>query len=147
MQTLTKILVPTDFSECSAAAFDAAVALARTTETEIVLLHIAEPEFDYGRYGLPEAAIEARREDDDAQLQAELATMRERLGGYDRVRLDVRRGRARDAICAAAAEGDYDLIVMGTHGRAGVRRMLIGSNAERVVREAPCPVLTVRASA
>jgi nucleotide-binding universal stress UspA family protein len=68
---------------------------------------------------------------------------RKNLRGYEKLKLLVRSGPASDTICRAAEETRANLIVMATHGRAGVRHLIVGSVTEQVLRDAPCPVLTV----
>jgi nucleotide-binding universal stress UspA family protein len=142
-----KILLPTDFSECSNAALDHALFLAEHFDAGLDLLHVVVlHEMDpYGaRGGFPDT------EDLYHRLQ-ELASgeMRDLLGGRTTGRIEIREAQRRGvaaapAIVDYAAEEDVDLIVMGAHGRRGFRRFLLGSVAEEVVRLAPCPVLTLR---
>lgn len=133
MIALKRILVPHDFSETSARSLSYATALARSFAAELVFLHV-DSRTD------AEAGAEA-----SAAAGKHLLTM---LTPADRaaVRAEVHvRAGAPDAeIVRFAAEHDIDLIVMGTHGRGFVGHMVMGSVAEKVVRTAPCPVLTVR---
>ena len=142
MFPLRTILVPTDFSLCSAAALDFAVALATRLDAEIRLVHVlptlttlAMPPL----VPLPAEWLESTRK----LAQTHLATAAERV---DRVKVttELLDGSLDDAVLAAAAASKADLIVMGTHGRRGVSHLLLGSVAERVVRQSPIPVLTVR---
>jgi nucleotide-binding universal stress UspA family protein len=141
-----KILMPTDFSECSNAALDHALFLAEHHEAEldflhVVVLHDVDPD-DLGA-GFPANGEIYRR------LQ-ELASgeMKELLAGRPE-HLKIREAQRR-AVAAAPAIVEYgveesvDLIVMGAHGRRGFRRFLLGSVAEEVVRLAPCAVMTLR---
>jgi len=139
------ILVPVDMSEHARAALGAAADLARATGARLHLLHahgLSEAEFRYLRYmseGIErEVAQTSRRE---------LEQWAERFAP-DGVETELHTSalEPREAILAAADEVGADLIAMGTHGRSGLKRMLMGSVTEFVVRSAPCPVLTVRAS-
>ena len=141
MASIRQILVPIDGSPCSTAALEHAVALAvENGQTKVTALHVEAPdEFEVGSItpSAPGAREEAQREMDAAVVRAQGV-----LG--DRVsRLSVP-GDPLRTIIEIGTEGDYELIVMGTHGRVGRLRMLLGSVAEGVVRNAPCPVLTVR---
>jgi nucleotide-binding universal stress UspA family protein len=138
------ILVPVDFSECSEHALDYAVALAAKLDAKVHLLNaIGIPAF-----GVPElgVALTASVIDDlvkgNQSALDKLADPRRKLASIGEVML--RTGDARDVILKAAEEVHADLIVMGTHGRRGVSRALLGSVAENVVRTAPCPVLAIR---
>lgn len=137
------ILVPMDGSPASIAALDHAVALAEDGDATIDVLYIEEPEaraaLTRPRLGTlsPYARGEIERELDLAVDRAQA-----RLGS--RVARRIRTGDALRKIIETANEGDYDLIVMGTHGRVGRLHAMLGSVAEGVVRNAPCPVLTVR---
>jgi nucleotide-binding universal stress UspA family protein len=144
-----KILVPVDFSACSKEALRHARAIAEAVGGEVVLLHVA-----YGRSlfhgGVGSTSLSAAdeaelREQAEADL-AELAREFDPEGRLVRAR-EVAEGDARDAILEAARARGADLIVMGTHGRSGVARRLLGSVAESVVRHAGCPVLVVREGA
>jgi nucleotide-binding universal stress UspA family protein len=131
---ISRILVPTDFSRGSLHAFRYAEELTRRFGAELILVHVGDP---LSVSDLPGAGeLSGRRELDRA-----LALVRER--DY-RVRGVLRRGNPTDEIVKAAAAERADLIVMGTHGRTGLKHALMGSVAESVVRNAPCPVLTVR---
>lgn len=141
--TLPKtILVPTDFSDCAEQALDYAVALAGKLGATVHLLNaITIPAL-----GVPELGVALT----STMMES---TVRTHHGELDRLathrasaNIDtiLRTGDARDVIVDVAKEIGADLIVMGTHGRRGVRRALIGSIAEGVLRTAPCPVLTIR---
>lgn len=134
----SKILFPTDFSTASDAALEHATALARDTGATLLILHVEEPMNHYGGelyYGvsLP-SNPEIRR-----MLESVVPT--DATVAYKHC-LDT--GSPASTIIGVAKEEAVDLIVMGTHGRSGVRRLLMGSVAEEVVRKAPCPVLTFK---
>lgn len=143
------ILAPVDFSLCASGALDYAANLARASGATLVIHHATE--LPAGLHGSERiqpsgASLEPVRVDDYARDSARVHLAREaaRLGEDLRVvtRADI--GPIVPTILAAAEEVGADLIVIGTHGRTGLRRGLLGSVAERVVRGARCPVLTVR---
>jgi len=138
------ILVPTDLSEQSEQALDYACELARTLGATVHVLHVVGiPALGVPELGLTMTStmIDTIVADDQAALDALVARKRG-LALIGQVLL--RTGDARDMIDHAASELGADLIVMGSHGRRGVSRALLGSVAESVVRTAPCPVLCVR---
>lgn len=143
---MTRILCPTDFSEQAAAAEREAVRLARALGAEIVLAHVGSdaPLWREGR-GTPDvrAVFEAQRKWATDALAAR-ATALAAEGVTARSVLKI--GEPSTEILRLAADEHADFIVMGTQGRAGLERMLLGSVAERVLRQAPCPVVTVRPS-
>jgi nucleotide-binding universal stress UspA family protein len=147
MMQLDRILMPTDFSDCANAALTHAVALARQFNAELHLLHVAVlHQDDPNRPGQAFPGFEEL----DRRMQEAAATRLKRLVEEHAARgLTVFEAQGRDlaaapAILDYATEEEIDLIVLGTHGRRGLRRFLLGSVAEEVVRSAPCPVLTVR---
>lgn len=141
------ILVPTDFSDCAAGALDAALALAEKKSAPLVLLHAivlhGDDPYNPARYfDDREALFERLGEEAKSRIAALESGWSERSVT---VRSELRRGiHAAPVILEAAEELDAGLIVIGTHGRRGPSRWLLGSVAEEVVRAAPCPVLTVR---
>jgi nucleotide-binding universal stress UspA family protein len=140
-----KILVPTDLSAPSERAWTVARGLARGLGAEVTLLHV-----------FAEGTLYSEGFISNAQVRAAFASAREwvekTLGEWAEagrrdgiaVEISVRPGVAHAEIVAAARDMGADLIVIGTHGRSGLDRMLLGSVAERVLRLAPCPVLAVR---
>jgi nucleotide-binding universal stress UspA family protein len=141
--TIRRILCPTDFSELSKAALAQAAALARWYEAEITLLYVAPAAFTAAEVvyvpspWLSPEMLEKWRGDLHAFAQSS------REEGL-RVRIDLCEGNPSTEILDTARTGAFDLIVMGTHGRRALAQLMMGSVAERVVRIAPCPVLTVR---
>jgi nucleotide-binding universal stress UspA family protein len=132
------ILHPTDFSRTSAQAFAVATSLARDHGARLVLLHVAEePAFIDGTGLVPFDPVMYRSE-----LLNKLDQLAVRAPGVE-VETRLAEGNPVSAVLRAAAEVQSDLIVMGTHGWTGLRRLLMGSVAEKVVRQAPCPVLSV----
>lgn len=145
MPGLHTILVPTDFGAASAAALRYACDLADTAGASIRLLHTVERPPAIGGYGeltlLPDdtPALEA-----EARQTLEGLLSPEQRQKYHATPL-VRQGVPATEILAYLRENrDVDLVVMGTHGRGGVTRLMLGSVADRVLRAAPCPVLTIR---
>jgi len=145
MIDLRKILVPTDFSPPSGNALRYAAAFADKFGADLVLLHVVQ---DLALL-LPEAVsvappIAPPVEQTAAAARAALDRLVAEYGlGRLTVHPEVREGAPFQEILAAARERDIDLIVMGTHGHGGLAHVLLGSVAEKVVRKAPCPVLTV----
>jgi universal stress protein A len=142
------LLVPTDFSESSRKALHYAQRLAQQFGSTVVLVHVIEPVYVYPVDGLMhfpgdlrDGNMERRPETEKALGRLGELTARE---GNIAVRTMTRIGRAFDEITAAAREQKADLIVISTHGYSGVKHVVLGSVAERVVRHAPCPVLVVR---
>lgn len=140
-----KILHPTDFSECATHAEAQAVELAQKLGGEVVLFQalVEAPLYGEGLLNVREAekVYEAQRAWAEETLEARAGQLR-RTGAKVSWRVAV--GVPFEEIGKAAREEQADLIVMGTHGRTGLGRLLLGSVAERVIRTAPCPVLTVR---
>jgi nucleotide-binding universal stress UspA family protein len=148
MIDLRRILVPTDFSKHSHNALTYAVALAEKFGAELFLLHVVQ---DLALF-IPEAVsvtppIAPPVEQMTAAVHAALDRMvRENDLGRLKVHCEVREGTPFYEIIQFARDSAIDLIVMGTHGHSGLVHVLLGSVTERVVRKAPCPVLTVRDS-
>ena len=140
------IVHPTDFSPASRAAFARAVALARDEGAELLLVNVLPSvmPLDGDGYMSPKTyddlqrSIRAQAQKQIDKLLAKAKAARVRARG---LLLD---GTPADAIARAARAKHANVIVMGTHGRTGLARLLMGSVAERVVGTAPCPVLTVR---
>lgn len=139
------ILVPIDFSECSEQALDYAVALATKFDAKVHLLNVISIPFvavpEVGSVISP-TVLESVVHENQKALDNLADARRTKVAIGDTL---LRTGDARDEILHTAESLGADLIVMGTHGRRGVTRALLGSVAEVVVRTAPCPVLTVRA--
>ena len=138
------ILLLTDGSEGMDAVIDHAASLARNHNATLHAVYVVETA---SLTSLPmessmEGVSKILYEEGDQALEA----VAEKVGDVD-LTTDVLEGSASREIVAAAEERDCDLVVMGTHGRTGVDRLLLGSVAERVVRSSPAPVLTVRVDA
>lgn len=147
MVRITRILVPTDFSDTSDAALRYARTLADTFGASLHLIHAFDDPYAAGALA-PEVYGTIPEELRESALRAAETNLRERLPEVDQERLrgsrEIVMGAPAPAIVKYATGNDVDLIVMGTHGRGGVAHLLLGSVAEKVVRTAPCPVLTVR---
>ena len=140
---LRTLLVPVDFSPQSLEAFDFAVSLAQQVDASIVLLHVLDPIHAPGRFEAPRLrSVRAEALDKAKRRLAELA--RRRVKPHVAVTQRLLKGIVYSVIVGAAAQARADLIVMGSEGRTGMSRFLIGSVAEKVVRHARCSVLVVR---
>jgi nucleotide-binding universal stress UspA family protein len=139
-----RILVPVDFSEPSERAVDTACELAGLAEGQVELLHVCP--VDPRVYPLGWILTEGAERDIRAAAEKALEEWRQRAAERGvPVTATVLLGVASEQIPAVARERETDLIVMGTHGRSGLEHVVLGSVAERTLRLAPCPVMTVRA--
>jgi nucleotide-binding universal stress UspA family protein len=144
MPSIKKILAPIDFSEVSNRSLDYAVDLAAQIKAAVLVVHV----YEIPVYGFPEGAIitppdVAADLADRAQKSLDAAVTTRRNRGVE-ITGTLTNGSPREEILRLAQEGHADLIVMGTHGRRGLPRALLGSVAERVVRTSEIPVLTIR---
>ena len=147
MITIRRILVPTDFSACALSAVRYAAELADKFAAELVLLHVVSDAV----LALPDAVMPTPATDLHALTEAGKAGLADLIAAEKLERLnprpEVRLGSPAAEIIAAATDLHADLVCISTHGRGGIARVLLGSVAELVVRQAPCPVLTVRPKA
>ena len=148
MKLYKKILVPVDGSATSVRGLREAARLAKSQDATVVLMHVVD---EFMAYSNPDAAYfaadvakamlaDGRRVLAKAKAQAQALGVRAKTVLLERVG-----GPAANAIVREAKREGCDLIVIGTHGRRGVRRLVLGSDAELVVRNSPVPVLLVRA--
>jgi nucleotide-binding universal stress UspA family protein len=139
------ILFPTDFSNGARAAMDHAVSLARDYKAKLILLYVIQ-DISIAEWYIPSSLsvtdlIEEMQKSAWKEMDKWAAEVSSKVEEVEKL---VIRGVPFVEIIRAAKEKDADLIVIGTHGRTGIDHMLFGSTAEKVVRKAPCPVLTVR---
>ena len=134
-----------DFSENSDYALQYAINLASVFNAELKLLHVVELPFlpSYSLAGVPDLSLPVEQVEENAKEHME-GLLKECRKQYDRVTGDLRTGSPFLEIIGYARDVEADMIVVGTHGRSGLSHMLIGSVAEKVVRKASCPVLTIR---
>lgn len=133
------ILCPIDFSLNASSVIELASTLARQNDAELHLVHVYEAphshsEGSFGGY-VPQAGLEAEK----AKLEAIVPNL-----NPIQFRREFLQGAAADALLHYADQNAIDLIVVGTHGRTGVRRLLMGSVSETLLRKAVCPVITVK---
>lgn len=145
MSEITKILVPIDFSNYSKNALRYAVNFAKKFDSKIYLVYVVEPviypsDFSMGQVTFPVTDIEL-----NDRAKEELNTLaKSEIADTIEVNTVIRTGKPFVEINETAAELDIDLIIIATHGHTGMEHLLFGSTAEKVVRKAPCPVLTLR---
>jgi nucleotide-binding universal stress UspA family protein len=133
------ILHPTDFSAASRYALELALSLARDHDSRVVLLHVLERPF----YGDEPVLLTRTLEDLRAEAEYWLDTLSKPTADIETEHMTAE-GDPVAEILRVATEEQADLIVLGTHGRTGLRRLLMGSVAEKVIRRATCPVLAVK---
>ena len=144
MKLFDKILVPTDFSVHAKEALRHAAEFARLFDAQLTILHV----YDVTPYVMPETVplydtVQLNQLHEEFKKQLGPAKQQAVQAGAPRVDTQLLQGSPPAEIARFAAEGGYGLIVMGTHGRTGLAHLLLGSVTEKVVRKAPCPVLTV----
>lgn len=145
MPQITRIIVPIDFSEYSKRAFRYAVDFAQTFRAELVLVYVVEPviypaDFSFGQVALPSVERELHEK---GKQQLDMLIEKEIPDGVA-ARSLIRSGKPFVEIIQAAKEEHAELIIIATHGHSGIEHVLFGSTAEKVVRKAPCPVLSIR---
>lgn len=139
------ILVPCDFSENSVAGVDHARALAREFEAKVVLCHVSPAAERLVLYGPPPAHLPQDLEDAvDEGVERGFEEVKGRFEASDDVATLHLRGEPAQELVDYASKNPVDLIIMSTHGRTGLGHLVLGSVAERVVRTATCPVVTVK---
>jgi universal stress protein A len=142
---LKKILFATDFSEGSSSSLPYAVSIARQYGAKLYFVHVIYDVVKTSGWYVPHVSMDELYRDMEKNAKAQLEkSFLEEIRGYKDVEHVVLKGTPYEEISRFAEENKIDLIVIGTHGRTGLDRMLFGSTAEQVVRYAPCPVLTVR---
>lgn len=142
------LVVPTDFSEHSQAALDYAAGLAEALGARLLLLHayhVPPPSVPMAGNVAAGAELQTllRNMRDASEREIAAAAERARKTGVE-VETRVVEGPPAEAIATVARDSGADLVVMGTHGRSGLGHLFLGSVAERTIRSAPCPVLTLR---
>ena len=136
---LKEILVPVDFTECKEKALSYAIPFAQQFGATVTLLHVIEPAY------VPATEVGIVVDfDTDEEVKREMERTCARLAGQVRCHSLIRKGSAELEIINAAKEMACDLIILATHGRTGMDRLLMGSTAEKVVRRAGCPIFIVR---
>jgi nucleotide-binding universal stress UspA family protein len=142
-----RILLPTDGSPSAYEALNCAVAVARKFESELHVIYVVEPPAmltaPYSESVMMDV-LQAGHEAGERAVAEATETIRK--SGLSRVQSSMLEGQPAEQIVAYARDHEIDLIVMGTHGRRGINRLLLGSIAEEVVRTASIPVMTVRMS-
>ncbi|MCK5323031.1 MAG: universal stress protein, partial [Desulfobulbaceae bacterium] len=147
MKDIKKILVPVDFSDNSVKLLESAIDFAGKSEAELLVVFVVEDMFTFSGLSIPHIAI------DVDQFEREMVEgSKKRLEGYLEDNMEgidvsysakVLKGNVAEELCGCAENEKVDMIMMGTHGYRGLEKVLIGSVAEKVVRTAPCPVLTI----
>ncbi len=142
---IKKILVPIDFSDYSKNSLKYAASFANKFNSEITLIYVVEPVIYPPDFSMGQIAIPSVNAEWDLKAKEEL----EKLGKQEipesiKVSTIIKTGKPFLEIIDTAAEENIDLIIIATHGHSGVEHILFGSTAEKVVRKAPCPVLTLR---
>lgn len=147
--TITQsILVATDFSAAATTALAKAAELAHEVGGRVTVCHVLDPSpfAPIATRGASHGQIEAEQGIEKAIHEALTRVVKEHFAGVEHAKTAlIISTNAADGICHYAEKENVDLIVVSTHGRTGLSHLLIGSVAEKVVRHAPCPVLTVRA--
>jgi nucleotide-binding universal stress UspA family protein len=148
MFKVNKILYPTDFSEASLEALKYAVSFARSCQAKLILMHVVnEKIFSEGlslaRISAPESLGQELAAEASRQLRMIIPA--DQRQGLD-IEMVILNGNPSVEVIRYAKDNQIDMIVIGTAGRSGVEHMMFGSTAEKVVRAAPCPVLSVKPS-
>ena len=143
--SISKVLVPIDFSDYSKSALKYAVNFAKIFKADMFLIYVVEPiiyppDFSMGQIAIPSVSTEW-----DERAKEELDKLaKTEISSDVNVKTIIKTGKPFVEIIETATEENIDLIIIATHGHSGVEHILFGSTAEKVVRKASCPVLTLR---
>ncbi len=144
MQTIENILVPIDFSDYSRKALQYVKEFALKFSAKMYLIYVFRPIFEDIEVGVINESIQFNNEIEEYAREKLQKLIQDIIGTEVPVEPVIRMGRPFMEINRAAEEYDIDLIIIATHGHTGVQHLLFGSTAEKVVRKAPCPVLSLR---
>lgn len=145
MSLIKKILVPVDFSEYSKEALKYAVQFARQFNAKLYIIYVIEPVIYPADFSMGQVAIPSLENDIKKRAEEEMDSLiKSFVDPSLETDIIIKTGKPFVEIIETARETDTDLIIMATHGHTGVEHLLFGSTAEKVVRKAPCPVLTMR---
>ncbi len=142
---IKKVLVPIDFSDFSKSALRYAISFAKTYNADIILVYVVEPVIYPPDFSMGQIAIPAVNTEWDTKAKDELDRLaKTEIPSDIKVTTVIKTGKPFVEIIDTATEYNADIIIIATHGHSGVEHILFGSTAEKVVRKAPCPVLTLR---
>jgi nucleotide-binding universal stress UspA family protein len=142
---INKVLVPIDFSDYSKIALKYAVDFAQKFNAEMFLVYVVEPVIYPPDFSMGQIAIPSVNTEWDIKAKEELDKLADsEIPDGVKVKTTIKTGKPFLEIIETASEEDVDLIIIATHGHSGMEHILFGSTAEKVVRKAPCPVLTLR---
>lgn len=145
MRSFDKILFATDFSESSDHAFEYALTLAQQFDSQLTILHVINEPVDLRGFYVPHISFEnLEKEIEEGAEKMMDKFCSSRLSGFTNYQCAIVTGVPWEEILKRAESDHSSCIVMGTQGRSGIDHLLFGSTAERVVRKALCPVVTVR---
>jgi len=145
MITIKKILCPIDFSDFALYALNYAVSFAKQYKAKLLILHVVDVFIHDPAYLAPDVPDRSMFDDFEKKARARLEEVVEKsIPAGIETEVIVRAGRAFAEIVRAAKEKEADMIVIATHGRSGLSHAMFGSTAEKVVRKAPCPVLSIK---
>jgi nucleotide-binding universal stress UspA family protein len=145
MKPFEKILTAIDFSESSDFAFEHALTLARQFQAELTVMHVINEPVDLRGFYVPHISFEQLEKEIEEGAEKMMEKFcQTRMGDFTRYTTAIVAGIPYEEILRKAEETGASLIVLGTHGRTGIDHLIFGSTAERVVRSATCPVLTIR---
>lgn len=144
MELIKSIMVPIDFSEYSKSALKYAIDFAKQFKAKMYLIYVVEPIIYPADFSMGQVAIPSADFDLQSRANEELMNLAKTIGTDLQSETIIKTGKPFVEIIDTAKEKDVDLIIMATHGHTGVEHLLFGSTAEKVVRKAPCPVLTLR---
>ena len=145
MKPFEKILTAIDFSESSDFAFEYALTLARQFQAELTIMHVINEPVDLRGFYVPHISFEQLEKEIEEGAEKMMEKFcQTKMGDFTRYTTAVVAGIPYEEILRKAEETGASLVVLGTHGRTGIDHLIFGSTAERVVRSAACPVLTIR---
>ena len=145
MKPINKILTAIDFSENSDYAFDYALTLAKQFDSQLTILHVINEPVDLRGFYVPHISFEQLEKEIEEGAEKMMAKFcSSKMGDFTNFTTSIVTGIPYEEIIRSAREAAVSLIVLGTHGRTGLDHLIFGSTAERVVRGASCPVLTIR---
>jgi len=145
MNPIKNILVPIDFSDYSINALRYAISMAKHFSAKIYLVYVVEPMIYPADFSMGQVSIPSMDVDMTERGRTEMETLaKKEIGKKLDYEIVIKVGKPFIEIIETAAEKDSDLIIIATHGHTGVEHILFGSTAEKVVRKAPCPVMTLR---